>query len=120
MIENVETDVPCPLQCVTELLSPHQHRRERHAALPDDVESLLRSIGDRTVGIDGRHFDGEVGARNTGEVGRQDQQIGRRTQRRNLPVEEEQEMEVVLGLLKIFELGQPILECQQDTRIDVE
>ena len=50
---------------------------ERHLETPDEIEAMQRLLIERSERIDCRHVDGEVDPSHPGELGGQDDEIGR-------------------------------------------
>ena len=89
--------------------------------LGDDRQAALGGVGHAREGVDGRHLDGEVDAADSGEVGREHEQVGRVGKWGQRPGEQNREREPRRwAVVDLFETNHLVFETEHRSGVDVE
>lgn len=93
---------------------------EGHLLAGDDGDPPFGGVGGRRVAVYRRRFEWELDAADACEIDGQSQQVGPVRQRGEGPGEGEREAELVGRVVAFGQLDDDVLECEQDSRVDLE
>jgi myo-inositol-1(or 4)-monophosphatase len=105
---------------VAQLLLAHEDAVETDFDAGDGREASFRRVGDRRVGVDGRHLEGQRRVTDAGEIGSEHEQIRPVRQRRQHPREHERKREALGRIGTLGHLEHLVLEREQRARLDLE
>lgn len=119
-VQEEPADFEALFERIAEVFGAHEDLCDRDVEAGDDRERPFGRVGDRGERVDGRHLDGKARPADSGELGRQHQEIGTVRQGRQRPGEDERQRMGVGRFLVVGQVYDEILEGEDGARVDLQ